>query len=407
MKHHTLIVGTAALLISSLTGCKTPRSGFVFPIQPRKIHTATAEDGATESWAVAGGNTSYLPRLVAATSRNTEVARLGVRIRLKKVLGGNRMGLEITEVTPSSAAADAELRPGDVLLAIDGQPLETRYALRDYLANFDQPARKVTLSVLAQGDTTNTPRTLTARTQAVAVAETDEQSIELHHSAGVQHYTGLQAATLSAEHAKAIYGVDTPVLFVTGVVGGSPAYFAGLRAGDRVLSVDGGPASLDELRVAVFDRLDYLTPPMDLLMFDHNGVYENSSVPRDSYGVCAELQWNDERVSEDAPLTLEVDGPLGRHRAIVPLVQQGVDTVTEADLPGVWTSTSGIRGTGMQFLDPGFTIGFDYRSYAGDSETRDPVESLSLDLLPFGMFQVKSFPASDRDEVTLFWFLTI
>ena len=118
------------------------------------------------------------------------------------------------------------------------------------------------------------------------------------------------------------------------------------------------------------------------------------------------MKENDQRASEDAPLAIEVEGPLGRHRAVLPVVEDGVDRVSGFFVPLMWAHSTTTCGSTVKFLDPGVTLGFDCRSYYSDSPTREPVETFSLDVLPFGMFRVKSFPESGVDEVTLFWFLT-
>ncbi len=70
-----------------------------------------------------------------------------------------------------------------------------------------------------------------------------------------EHRTGLQAVALPASDARAIYGDDGPAVLVGGVVIGGPAYRAGLRRGDRIVSVDGAaPTSPAELARALGER---------------------------------------------------------------------------------------------------------------------------------------------------------
>ncbi|MEC7583939.1 MAG: PDZ domain-containing protein [Planctomycetota bacterium] len=427
MRIRKVALGIAGLLAIAawMTNGVSPYSPVVFP-KSCDLQTTEGEDGSTRSWVVISGNKDIVPSLSVQELTVSQVAQLGIRCSKlpPKPPAGEAapVGVTIAEVVAGSPAELAGLAKGDLLLQIDGQELDQPNALRKYLAKVTDPTQEVELTVLPQAgaaaaDAAVEPRRLQLLPEQVEVTETALEWISLRHSPGIQHYTGLQTATVPAEHARNLYGLDEPALLVTGVVGGSPAYYAGLRAGDRVLTVDGGPASLDELRVAVFDRVfvfDHAKeewPPIplyDLLMFDE----EHFAVPGDSYvlpptAVPIVLERNDKRATEDAPLVLEVEGPLGPHRVELPVVTGNMDQVNETNLPGILTSRATVAGTDVQFLDPGFTIGFDYRSHAVDSKTREPAHSFSLQLLPFGMFEVRKAPNADVDEVTLFWFLTL
>ncbi|MEC7583940.1 MAG: PDZ domain-containing protein [Planctomycetota bacterium] len=414
------IVGTTTLLFVTflMTGCASPYRPSVYPMAPLTIKTTQLPDGSTESWQVRGGWIGP-PALKVSEKQVRQVARLGIKCSILPRDGGTdgtpEGGITIAEVVADSPAERAGLAKGDTLLQVDGQGLNSGYALREHIEQLTDIGQAVELTVCSRspGETpeqASDPWQVQVVPEPVEVTETETDSTFLHHSWGVQHYTGLQAATVPAEQAKSLYGTNERVLLVTGVVSGSPAYYAGLRAGDRVLTIDGGPASLDELRVAVCGRVideGYaLMPIYDLLMFEDEHRFGQMGVVTSPWAIKFHLEENDQRESEDAPLVLEVDGPLGPHHAVVPLTTDNLDNATRTNLPGILTSRSTVSGTDVQFLDPGFTIGFDYRSFATDSSTREPVHNLSLQLLPFGMFEVRKFPNEDVDEVTLFWFLT-
>lgn len=420
MRKRKVALGIAGLLAIAawMTHSVAPFSPFVFPVRS-VIQTTDGEDGSHRTWEIISGNKDMVPSLLLTESTVSQVADLGIRLAKAPPTappgGGAPAGVAIAEVIADSPAEQAGLTKGDILLQVDGNDLDQANSLRNYLTTVTDPTQKVELIVLPQSGAaaTGSPpetRCLQVVPDQVDYTETATEWMTLSHSPAIQHYTGVQAATVSAEHAKRLYGIDQPALLVTGVVCGSQAYYAGLRAGDRVLTVDGGPATLDELRVAVFQRVkkEWSQPPFyDLLIFDD----EHFAVPGDSYvlpptAVPFILAANDKLATEDAQLVLEVDGPLGPHRAEIPLATENMDQVRETRLYGILTGRSTVRGTAIQFLDPGVTIGFDYRSYAAGSTTREPVHDLNLELLPFGMFQVRRFPNQGVDEVTLFWFLT-
>jgi S1-C subfamily serine protease len=75
---------------------------------------------------------------------------------------GGRDGALIQEVTPGSPAAKAGIRPGDVVVSIDGKAVENYSemvaAIRDH-----QPGQKITLGVVRGGNETTITATLTER----------------------------------------------------------------------------------------------------------------------------------------------------------------------------------------------------------------------------------------------------
>jgi serine protease Do len=107
---------------------------------------------------VIGINTAIVNGLgVAVPSRDiSDFLRRGSRPRLGVALrpviyDGRRWGLLILEVQPEGAAALASLRVGDILVAVDGQPIETLDILNDAL---DSGAPVVRLAFL-RGDRTH------------------------------------------------------------------------------------------------------------------------------------------------------------------------------------------------------------------------------------------------------------
>ncbi|MBZ5587627.1 MAG: RIP metalloprotease RseP [Acidobacteriia bacterium] len=113
---------------------------------------------------------------------------------------------EVAWVDPTSPAAEAGIQAGDLVLSVNGRPIRTWRDLD--MATLGSPGHAIVLRFRRSGDereVTLTPKSMT------------------RYNLG---YAGL-APTLPAE--------------VPGVLSGSPAEKAGLRAGDRILAVNGEP----------------------------------------------------------------------------------------------------------------------------------------------------------------------
>jgi regulator of sigma E protease len=117
---------------------------------------------------------------------------------------------------PQSAAAQAELRAGDVIRAVDGRPIESWQELRWRLIHA-QGADSVELAVARDGDR-GSAATRRLPLDALAGADWEQNPMA---ALGLKQDLG------------------SPV--VDRVLPGKPAERGGLRAGDRILAVDGAP----------------------------------------------------------------------------------------------------------------------------------------------------------------------
>jgi putative serine protease PepD len=86
-------------------------------------------------------------------------AALGVRVRSVVDQSGKPVGVGVVDVVTGGAAEAAGIRPGDVIVAVDGKPTPTSEALGAVLAEL-KPGDKVPVTVLRGGNQTEVKVTL-------------------------------------------------------------------------------------------------------------------------------------------------------------------------------------------------------------------------------------------------------
>ncbi len=157
-------------------------------------------------------------------------------------------GVILADVLPGSPAARAGLRPGDLVLALDGKPMENGRQLQVNL--YRRPVGEaVSLEVLREGQRLTMSATIAERRDPLAglPATTDPR----------EHLVtrlGILGVDLDARIAEMVpvVRVNSGVVVASTVVGAFDARDGGLAAGDVVYAVNGRPVGvLAELRSAV------------------------------------------------------------------------------------------------------------------------------------------------------------
>jgi len=149
-------------------------------------------------------------------------------------------GALVTAVEKASPAEEAGLKAGDVVLKLDGEPVERSGELARRIAE-TKPGTKAKLEVWRDG---------AAKELAVTVGEAKDAQVAANgpRATEAQGKLGVAVRPLSAEERKEIGGKDG--LLVESVAG--PAEKAGIQRGDVILAVNGTPVkSVDELRKLV------------------------------------------------------------------------------------------------------------------------------------------------------------
>jgi len=183
--------------------------------------------------------------LVIRSERVRVRSDLGITLKeIDKELAQEKMltpfkGLYVQEVSEGGPGAGAGVLPGDVLLRINGIDVMYMDRFKHILANNITPESEVEIVVL-RGFEEKADVALKATTEAKKVTIPSTKAVKLNPP-GIDGpaYAGIVTSTLPAEWTEKIYGENLPTVLVSGVAIGSPAYTAGIRSGDRILSVNG------------------------------------------------------------------------------------------------------------------------------------------------------------------------
>ena len=165
-------------------------------------------------------------------------------------LEADQHGALVVDVTPGGPADKAGLRGsdqkitvdgedrqvgGDVIVAINGQPVQTFDDLVTYLVRSTEVGEKVTLTVLRDGREQQVEVTLSERPSSKQEARPASEETTAEGA-----WLGITGMTLSPEVAKAMdLSEDQRGVLVEEVASSSPAEKAGLRGSDKSVTISG------------------------------------------------------------------------------------------------------------------------------------------------------------------------
>jgi serine protease Do len=144
-------------------------------------------------------------------------------------LGVDAAGLLVDGVTPGGLAEAAGLRGGDIILAVDGTKLEQPGDLAFAVERASASGATV-LAVLRDGDRLDLPVPLTTNVEATGLR--------------LRQVSPALPETVQSYRLSALGVVLADGGLVTAVTDNSPAVFAGLAQGDRILTVNGATVDL-------------------------------------------------------------------------------------------------------------------------------------------------------------------
>ncbi|HCS13193.1 MAG: trypsin [Zetaproteobacteria bacterium CG06_land_8_20_14_3_00_59_53] len=166
-------------------------------------------------------------------------ARLGVFIaevdkETMQALGlKDNRGALVRQVENGSAADKAGIKPGDVIVTVDGKPIEHVHELPMKIASH-RPGDKVEVGLIRDGK---------AMTRTVEVEKMPESDSAKQEDVKNPVRLGLALSTLDADTAASLQTAVKEGVVVQQVVQGSPAQRAGIARGDVIFSVNRKPVT--------------------------------------------------------------------------------------------------------------------------------------------------------------------
>jgi len=161
----------------------------------------------------------------------------------------SRDGALVVEVAPDRAADKGGVRHGDIVIAIDGDPIEDTRELIDTISAMP-PGTEVELTVIRDGNQRKLDVTLEARD---AIAEDTERDAEPTQEDDTAERLGISVSELSSQILR-LYGLedDAEGVVITRVLPVSPAADEGLIRGDLIIEANGETIeTVDQLKEMV------------------------------------------------------------------------------------------------------------------------------------------------------------
>jgi serine protease Do len=170
-------------------------------------------------------------------------------------------GAVLQNVVPNGPGAKSGLQAGDIVVGLNGKPIESPSALTRGVSAVP-PGQKATLTVLRDGKKRDIEVTVARRPDEDALArgqlipdDEDGQGEQSQKRSGGSEKLGMRVAPLTPELARELGVEGDQGVVVAGVTPGGPADKAGMRRGDVVLELNRKPVGRVEDLVSEVQKL--------------------------------------------------------------------------------------------------------------------------------------------------------
>ena len=391
-----LLACFALALLFVAPACNSPRRWHGGTAPPTILKQERSDDGTWVEYRLVSGQSE--PKVNWTEKRTMAKAYLGIETKSLNAELATSLGLTpwrgvyIDRVVAGSAAESAGLLKGDVLRFLGATEVTAREQVSEIIRNEMAPGEEVIVKVqrwatgAGDGELRLVEHEVLVTPGARDVEETRTRSFDCRTSSGVRRRTGMRLAELTPGLSATLYDSPSQVVLVSWVTSGSPAYRAGVRKGDRILTVDGEPVrSLQDVRRAVVTRAA-------------KRGFELQSGELDGVGGWLEAP------APEGRLEVTLDGALGPHVARF-RIEEDLDEDFEFYFPILLDIESDTPRTKWSFLDFILQFGANYESRYVPSTTRKTQKATTFSMLPFGMFEYSGSP--DWTEWTFLWFIKI
>lgn len=239
--------GNKKEIVKELPGGEGDAIEWVQAEEGKEVRIIIKKGGEEEEVIVSGMPTQMRWHMQAPMNK----AYLGV------YLGDDDNGATVKEVTPETPAAKAGLQKGDIITAVNGEPVETAKDLVKEIAKFEV-GESIELTYLRDGKTIKTSAQLAEREEELLFAMPEfDKDIILDLDEHMANFEFIDSdddrAFLGIEPADEVTEIEG--VMIMKAVNGSPAAKAGLQTGDIITAIDGASIkSFDDLVTTLKDR---------------------------------------------------------------------------------------------------------------------------------------------------------
>jgi serine protease Do len=159
---------------------------------------------------------------------------------LRRLIPGVSEGVVVTTILPNGPAAKSDLKPGDVVTAVDGKSVNTAQQLKTEIRD-KKVGEPVTLDIFRKGQTRQIQVSPGEWVQSAPVLAKAKPSAPEGRTAPAN--LGISVQALTAEVAAQFKVSSSEGVIISGVDKNSPAARKGLKPGDVITSIDQEPVN--------------------------------------------------------------------------------------------------------------------------------------------------------------------